>query len=126
MRLIPRSGYLLVFAVRGKRKIGSFYTPTKGSVADFHIGQPVWIAEMGPDVQIAAEGAKVGSKGYVIDSYEYDPISVNLWPTYSKLLPPHRVAEIEKEAQDGDGYISANILHGNSIFALEDDDGLGD
>lgn len=120
-RLVPRPHYILVFAVRGKRKLGSFYTPTKGSVADYHATLPVWLAEMGPDCTITAEGAAPGSKGFIIDAYEYDPLPVNLWATYRELLPPARVAEIEADARDGDGVICGAILHQDSIFALEEE-----
>lgn len=122
-RLKPREHYCLVFAVRGKRKIGSFYSPTKGALADYNQVQPLWIAELGDGCRIAKEGAVVGSKGFVHDVYEYEDVGVNLWPTYRQLLPKAVVAEIEKEVLDTDGILTANVLHENSIFALEDDCG---
>ncbi len=98
-QLQPRPRYCLVFAVRGKKKLGGLYTaPVKGSIADFHAVIPVTIAAMGDGCHIAKEGAAVGSKGYVIDAYEFTDVPKNIWPTYCKLLPPARVEAIEKEA----------------------------
>ncbi len=119
-RLRPRPNHLLVFAVRGKRKVGSFYTPTRGSVADFHVTQELIVAELGEGCAIAQEGVTVGTKGYIIDSYEYDPVPMNLWPTYREILPPARVAELEGDAAKFDGFITCNVLHENSIFAVEE------
>ncbi len=120
---MPRPNHLLVFAVRGKRKIGSFYTPTKGSLSDYHAVQELIVAELGEGCTIAKEGVVPGTKGFVIDSYEYDPVPKNLWPTYRELLPAHRVAELEGDAVKFDGFISCNVLHESSLFAVEENHG---
>ncbi len=120
-RLQPRARHILVFAVRGKRKIGRFVTPTKGALADYHATQKILLAEFGHDVRIRREGATVGSRGLIIDAYELESVSKNLWPAYRKLLPAQKVAEIEQEVKDSDGYLMAEIVHEDSIFALEEE-----
>lgn len=121
LRVFPR--YILIFAVRGKRKMGSgaLYTPTRGSYADYYAVQSVTLAEIGAQCSIVKEGAKVGSRGYVIDAFEYDELPAYFWETYKGLLPKHAADAILKEALDFDGYISANLIHEDSIFALEDE-----
>lgn len=120
MRLQVRPHYILVFAVRGKRKVGSLYSPTRGSYADYHEVQPVWVAELGEGCHIGKEGVALGSKGFVIDAYELEDLSWNLWYSYRKILPEFRVQEIESEAEAFDGFITANVLHEDSIFAVEE------
>jgi hypothetical protein len=120
MRLKVRPNYLLVFAVRGKRKVGSLYSPTKGSLSDYSQVQTVWVAELGEDCAIASEGVVPGSKGFVIDSYEFEDVGLVLWPEYRKLLPLDVVGAIEREAEQFDGIITANVIHQASIFAIEE------
>lgn len=120
MRLRVFSRYILVFAVRGKRKFGRFYTPTKGSYADYFQHQTVWMAEFGEDCRIRAEGAAVGRKGYVVDCFELEDVAAELWPTYRAVLPKAVTDEILAEAKEYDGVITANVIHEDSIFALEE------
>lgn len=121
MRLKVRAEHLLVFAVRGKRKLGSFYMPTKGSVADYHDLQPVWIAEIGGESRLGDE-IKVGDLGYILDVYELEDLPIGLWPHYRARLPAEVVAAVEKEALDGDGFICGNIIHEDSLIGIEEDD----
>lgn len=120
MRLKVHPSYCLVFAVRGKRKIGTLFSPTKGALGDFNQVQPIWVGELGINCKIAQEGVTIGSKGYVHDAYDLDDLGQELWPSYREILPAHVTAEIEKEALEGDGYISANVINEASIFAIEE------
>lgn len=119
MRLRVLPNYLLAFAVRGKRKVGTLYSPTRGSYSDYHETQPIWIAEIGPESKIALEGVVVGTKGYVIDAYELEDLPDYLWTEYRARLPKEVVDQIEKEAFEFDGVITANIIHEDSVFAVE-------
>lgn len=120
LRLFPK--HVLIFAVRGKRKIGNLYSPTKGAYSDFHEHQAVWLAEFGPGCVIQGEGAVVGSKGYIIDAFELEDVPHRVWGDYVPLLPQAIVQEILDEAKKTDGFITANVIHEDSIFALEETD----
>jgi hypothetical protein len=114
---------VLVFAVVGKRKIGSLYqAPKVRSMSDFFQHITVWIAAMGEGCKIAAEGAAVGKKGFVIDCFELESVPKSLWEDYVPLLPERVVDEILADAQKYDGTITANVIHEDSIFALEEDE----
>lgn len=123
MRLKVRPRYVLAFAIRGKKKLGSFYAPQKNHYADYFEHQEVWIAEMGAGCKIEAEGAAVGRKGFIVDSFELEEIPLSLlWPTYKAILPKAVVDEILTEAKRTEGYVAANLIHEDSIFALEETD----
>ena len=123
MRLKVRPRYVLAFAVRGKKKMGSFYTPQKNHYADYFEHQEIWIAELGSACRIAAEGAVVGSRGFIVDSFELEEIPLSiLWPTYKAILPKAVTDAILAEAARTEGQVVANLVHEDSIFALEDTD----
>lgn len=120
LRLFPK--HVLAFAVRGKRKVGSLYTPTRGSYADYFQHQAIWLADFGSSCTVLNEGATVGSKGYIIDAFELEDVPSHLWAEYVPRLPPAVVKEIMSEAAQYDGMITANVIHEDSIFALEETD----
>lgn len=120
MRLKVRPRHMLVFAIRGKRKIGSFYSPLRGNYSDYHELQPVWIAEIGPESRLEGE-VFVGDLGYILDVYELEDLALSLWPSYRKTLPASVVSAIEKEARDTDGGIYANIIHEDSLVGIEEE-----
>lgn len=118
-RLKLRPNYVLAFAVRGKRKIGRFFSPTKGSYADYHETLGVLVGDLGRDCVVAVEGVEPGSKCFVIDAYELEDLPYYVWEAYRAILPKASVEAIEQEAKDTDGFITANVLHENSLFAIE-------
>lgn len=119
-RLKLRPNYVLAFAVRGKRKVGRFYSPTKGSYADYHETLGVLVGDLGRDCVVAVEGVEPGSKCYVMDVYELEDLPLYIWNAYRGLLPKAAVEALEKEAKETDGFITANVLHENSLFAVEE------
>lgn len=123
MKLKVMPNYVLVFAVRGKRKVGSLYSPTVGSLADYHEVQPIWLTDFGKDCKIVREGASAGVKGFIIDAYELEDLPLYLWYHYRKHLPEQVVQDIESEAKAFDGFITANVVHEDSIFAIEEPSG---
>lgn len=126
MRLRVRPEHLLVFAVRGKRKVGSFFMPTKGSVADYFELQPVWIAEMGSEATrlLSHEGVQIGDLGYVLDVYELEDLPNDVWKTYVEngLIPEATYLALKHEALTSDGVITANIIAAASLVGVEESD----
>lgn len=118
-RLKVRRRYILVFAIRGKKKVGTFYTPQVNHYADYHEHQEIWIVELGDGCRIVNEGAAVGKRGLLVDSFELEEIPLSaLWPTYKAILPQAVVNEIIAEAARTEGHIVANLIHEDSLFAL--------
>lgn len=122
MRLKLRPNYVLAFAIRGKRKIGSLYSPTRGSYSDYYDVQPIWLAEFGDGCKIRSEGVDVGDKGFILDVFELEDLPAYFWGFYRNRLPEASVAEIEKEVEETDGFIMAQIVHEDSIFAVRGGD----
>jgi len=113
--LSPR--HLLVFTVRGKQKFKGLYTPQRGYYADYFELQPVWVAEMGQDCGVSEEGVGVGSKCFIIDSYELEHIpSVFDW--YAE-RNPEAFKPVWDLAQETGGFIDCNIIHEASLVGVE-------
>jgi hypothetical protein len=121
MILKPRPRRILVFAIRGKKKFGGLYVGVRGDYGAFHEVQPVWFAAFGDDCRIMAEGAAVGRKGYVVDAFELEMVPASAWAKAAEVLPEIARDEILAEAALHDGTITANIIHENSVFGLEED-----
>lgn len=118
----PRPRRILVFAIRGKKKLGTLYTSAKiKDYSSFHEVQPVWFAAFGDDVRIRKEGVEIGRKGYIQDAFELEMIPASAWAATAQLLPEATRNEILAEAELHDGTITANIVHEDSIMALEED-----
>jgi hypothetical protein len=109
---------MLVFAVRGKKKIGSLYSPTKSGYSDYFEMQPVWIAEMASAK--LSNAVVIGDMGYVLDVYELEDLPADLWGHYRRTLPAATVSAIEQEAHDTDGVICANVIHEDSLLGIEE------
>jgi hypothetical protein len=120
-RLKLRPNYVLAFAVRGKRKVGRFFSPTKGSYADYHETLRLLIGEMGEGCKIQKDGVAAGSVALVNDVYELDDLPGYVWEEYRRLLPKDSVEAIEKEAEETGGFVTANVTHEDSIFAVVED-----
>jgi len=114
---------MLVFAVRGKKKHGGIYTPQKGFY-DYHTMQPVWVAEMAGDCLLGEDdGVQVGSKAYIFDIFELEPIPLpkDVLEGYVQCSEFADAAdEIYAESQEYDGVIEANVIHENSLIGVEE------
>lgn len=114
-----KPNYLLVFAVKNKKKFKGFYTPTKSSYADYYELMEVWIADMGPECHCITEGVGLGAKCYLLDVYELDTqVPLNIMKMYGDKV--NFGEDIMKIAEDYDGDIEAFVIHENSLIAMDE------
>lgn len=107
----------MVFAVRGKKKVGSLLTPMKGNYSDHYQLQKVWIAEIGDGCVTPLEGVQIGTKACVLDVYDLETLPKNVFTEYY-CREPDKFAEVVEEAKREDGYITTEIIHENSLVGV--------
>lgn len=120
MRLKVGEKRMLVFAVRGKRKMGSIITPQKGNYSDYFQLQNLWVAEIGPECVTAKQGVEIGSKVCILDVYDMEELPLNVFESYYSKTPEMFQAVVDEAERHG-GYITSEVIHENNLIGLVED-----
>ena len=115
MKLRTRKNYVLIAAVRGKKKYKNLYTPQKQSYSDFFALIPVWVLQLDEDSKLRVEGVSEGVKCAIYDAFELDPLPRQDFSGYD--IPQDCI----QEAIDGDGFIEFNVVHEDALIGVADE-----